>query len=136
MEDRVAQARILIVDDEEDNVQVLRRILEAEGYSNVLSTNHPEEVEELTRKIDPDLILLDIVMPRMSGQDVLRKIQEIDAGALYRPVLVLTSDHSRQAQREAWAGGAKDFLHKPLSPSEVRQRVRNLLETRMLYRIL
>ena len=136
MEDRVTQARILIVDDEEDNVQVLRRILEAEGYTNVRSTNHPEEVEQLTRELDPDLILLDIIMPRMSGQDVLRKLQEIDAGALYRPVLVLTSDHSRQAQREAWAGGAKDFLTKPLSPSEVRQRVRNLLETRMLYRIL
>jgi len=136
MEDRVTQARILIVDDEEDNVQVLRRILAAEGYTNVSSTNHPEEVEYLTREMDPDLILLDIIMPRMSGQDVLRQLQQIDEGALYRPVLVLTSDHSRQAQREAWAGGAKDFLTKPLSPSEVRQRVRNLLETRMLYRIL
>ena len=136
MEDRVAQSRILIVDDEEDNVQVLRRILEAEGYSNVVSTNHPEEVEQLTKEIDPDLILLDIVMPRLSGQDVLRQLQDIDEGSLYRPVLVLTSDHSRQAQRQAWAGGAKDFLTKPLSPSEVRQRVRNLLETRMLYRML
>jgi putative two-component system response regulator len=136
MEDRVAQARILIVDDEEDNVQVLRRILEAEGYRNVLSTNHPEDVEQLTQQLDPDLILLDVIMPRMTGQDVLRRLQEIDAGALYRPVLVLTSDHSRQAQREAWAAGAKDFLNKPLSPSEVRQRVRNLLETRMLYRML
>ncbi|MGE0159223.1 MAG: HD domain-containing phosphohydrolase [Gemmatimonadales bacterium] len=136
MEDRVAQSRILIVDDEQDNVQVLRRILAAEGYTNVLSTNHPEEVRQLTEAIDPDLILLDIVMPRMSGQDVLRELQEMDAGSLYRPVLVLTSDHSRQAQREAWAGGAKDFLTKPLSPSEVRLRVRNLLETRMLYRML
>src|SRR5688500_15493338 len=116
MEDRVAQARILIVDDEEDNVQVLRRIGEAEGYANVVSTKHQEGVEGVTREIDPDLILLDIVMPRMTGHDVLRKLQEMDAGAMYRPVLVLTSDHSRQAQREAWAGGAKDFLHKPLSP--------------------
>jgi putative two-component system response regulator len=136
MEDRVAQACILIVDDEEDNVQVLRRILGAEGYTNIRSTNHPEEVEHLTRELDPDLILLDIVMPRMSGHDVLRQLQQLDRGAMYRPVLVLTSDHSRQAQREAWAGGAKDFLTKPLSPSEVRQRVRNLLETRTLYRML
>jgi putative two-component system response regulator len=136
MEDRVAQSRILIVDDEEDNVKVLRRILEAEGYANVVSTNRPEDVEQLTQQLDPDLILLDIVMPRMDGQEVLRTLQRLDAGAMYRPVLVLTSDHSRQAQREAWAGGAKDFLNKPLSPSEVRQRVRNLLETRMLYRML
>ena len=136
IKDRVAQSRILIVDDEQDNVKVLRRILAGEGYTNVVSTNDPEEVEDLTRALDPDLILLDIVMPGMSGQEVLRRLQALDAGALYRPVLVLTSDHSRQAQREAWAGGAKDFLTKPLSPSEVRQRVRNLLETRMLYRML
>lgn len=132
----IAQARILIVDDEEDNVQVVRRILEAEGYSDIRSTNDPRDVVDLTLDFDPDLILLDIVMPGMSGQDVLRRLQEEDVHDRFRPVLVLTSDHSRQAQRDAWSGGAKDFLTKPLSPSEVRMRVRNLLETRMLYRVL
>jgi putative two-component system response regulator len=72
----------------------------------------------------------------VTGQEVLRRLQEEDVRDQFRPVLVLTSDHSRQAQRDAWAGGAKDFLTKPLSPSEVRMRVRNLLETRLLYRVL
>lgn len=133
---RIAEARILIVDDEQSNVEVVRRILEADGYFNIKKTNDPCEVAELTRTFDPDLILLDIMMPVMDGHMVLERLREPDLYSPYRPVLVLTSDHSRQAQRDAWAGGAKDFLIKPLSPSEVRTRVRNLLETRMLHRAL
>ncbi|NIQ55242.1 MAG: response regulator, partial [Gemmatimonadetes bacterium] len=75
---------------------------------------------------------LDIVMPHMSGHEVLERLQESDLYDPSRPVLVLTSDGSRQVQRDAWAAGSKDFLTKPLSPSEVRMRVRNLIETRML----
>ena len=133
MEPWIARGRILIVDDEEANVQVLRRILEADGYSEIRSTNDPRAVPELTQEFDPDVILLDAIMPCMDGHEVLRRLQEPDLHAPYRPVLVLTSDHSRQAQREAFAAGAKDFVTKPLSPSEVRLRVRNLLETRMLH---
>jgi putative two-component system response regulator len=136
MEERMAEARILIVDDEEANVQVLRRILEADGYSDIRSTNDPKSVPELTREFDPDVILLDVIMPRIDGHAVLRRLQEPDLYEPFRPVLVLTSDHSRQAQREAFSAGAKDFVTKPLSPSEVRLRVRNLLETRMLHREL
>ncbi len=136
LEDRIRKARILIVDDEEDNVQVLRHILEAEGYSDLRSTNDPIEVTDIVADFDPDLTLLDVLMPAVNGLDVLRGLQETDPQASYRPVMVLTSDHSRQAQRDAWAAGAKDFLTKPLSPSEVRLRVRNLLETRMLHREL
>jgi putative two-component system response regulator len=136
MEDRFAQARILIVDDEPDNVEVLRRILEAEGYAEIRGTNDPREVPELTLELEPDLILLDVLMPHMSGYEVLERLRQPDLHEPLRPVLVLTSDHSRQAQRDAFAAGAKDFITKPLSPSEVRLRVRNLLETRMLHRVL
>ncbi len=129
----IEQGRILIVDDEEDNVEVLRRILEADGFVNIESTNDPFEVPALVTELDPDLILLDVVMPRMNGHEVLVKLREEGAPTPYVPVLVLTSDHSRQAQRDAFSLGAKDFLTKPLSPSEVRLRVRNLLETRMLH---
>jgi putative two-component system response regulator len=136
MEERIAQARILIVDDEEANVQVLRRILEADGYSEIRSTHDPKAVPELTLGFDPDVILLDVIMPGMDGHAVLDRLREPDLYQPYRPVLVLTSDHSRQAQRDAFAAGAKDFVTKPLSPSEVRLRVRNLLETRILQREL
>jgi putative two-component system response regulator len=133
MERRIEEARILIVDDEPDNILLLSRILEAEGYTDIRSTTDPTEVAELTHGLDPDLVLLDVLMPRMDGHAVLRRLREPDLYDASRPVLVLTSDHSRQAQREAWAAGSKDFLTKPLSPSEVRMRVRNLIETRMLH---
>jgi len=136
MDGTFRNARILIVDDEEANVLVLRRILEAEGYENIRSTGDPCKVTSLTVDFDPDLILMDIVMPVMDGHAVLSRLQELDLLVPYRPVLVLTSDHSPQAQRDAWEGGANDFLTKPLSPSVVRLRVRNLLETRMLHRAL
>jgi putative two-component system response regulator len=133
MQRSIHDARILIVDDEPDNVALLRRILEADGYTDVHSTNDPRDVPALTLDLDPDLVLLDVLMPRMTGHAVLSRLREPDLHDPSRPVLVLTSDHSRQAQREAWAAGSKDFLTKPLSPSEVRMRVRNLLETRLLH---
>ena len=136
MDERISRARILVVDDEPDNVALVRRILEADGYGDVFDTQDPREVRSLIAELDPDLILLDIVMPQMDGYDVLAMLREADPDHAYRPVLVLTSDESRPAQRKAWESGAKDFLTKPLSPSEVRVRVRNLLETRMLHRVM
>jgi putative two-component system response regulator len=136
MDERISRARILVVDDEPDNVALLRRILEADGYSDVYDTRDPRRVSILVAELDPDLILLDIVMPHLDGYEVLGLLREADPEYAYRPVLVLTSDGSRPAQRKAWESGAKDFLTKPLSPSEVRVRVRNLVETRMLHRAL
>lgn len=133
MNDRMARARILVVDDEADNVQLVRRILEGEGYSDIHATQDPCQVARLVQELDPDLILLDILMPGMDGFGVLQTLRETGDAETYRPVLVLTSDSSRQVQRQAWSDGAKDFLTKPLSPSEVRLRVRNLLETRLLH---
>jgi putative two-component system response regulator len=136
LDEKLSQAGLLIVDDEEDNVQLLRRILESAGYSNIRSTNDPREVPELLREFEPDLVLLDLLMPGKDGYDVLRELCDDLPETEYRPVLVLTSDHTRDAKRRALSGGAKDFLTKPLSPAEVRLRVRNLLETRFLHRAL
>ena len=129
----INDARILIVDDEEDNVELVRRILESDGFSAIESTNDPREVADRVLDFEPDLILLDILMPHMNGYEVLGRLGEPDLEDASCPVLVLTSDHSRQAQRQAWMAGSKDYVTKPLSPSEVRMRVRNLIETRLLH---
>ncbi len=133
LEAKLPTARLLIVDDEEANVQLLRRILDGAGYTNILSTNDPRAVEGLLQEYDPDLIFLDILMPGMDGHEVLAVIREHTPASTYRPVLVLTSDHTHDAKRRALSGGAKDFLTKPLSPAEVRLRTHNLLETRFLH---
>ena len=131
--DRLPGARILMVDDEEANLQLLRRILEPAGFTSLRATTDPREAVDLCLTWDPDLVLLDIMMPGLDGFEVLEILKEHVPETVYLPVLVLTSDHTPDAKRRALSGGARDFLTKPLSPSEVRLRVRNLLETRFLH---
>ncbi len=125
-------ARILIVDDERANVQLLHGFLRASGYTHVQSTSDPTTVVALVRSFDPDLILLDLRMPGLDGFGVLEQLRPWTE-SFYLPVLVLTGDISEEAKRRSLASGARDFLHKPLNLVETRLRIRNLLETRFLH---
>ena len=133
VEDRIHAARILMVDDEKPNLELLRRILEPVGFKNLMETTDPFQVLPLCRESQPDIVLLDIAMPGKNGFEVLAEIREHIGAEDYLPVLVLTSDHSPEAKRQSLSAGAQDFLTKPLSPAEVRLRVRNLLVTRFLH---
>jgi putative two-component system response regulator len=124
--------RILVVDDEQINIQVLERILDP-GYVQITSTTDPRRAVGLFREIQPDLVLLDLRMPHLDGLELLELLSREIPTAEYLPILVLTSDSSGETKRRALSGGAKDFLTKPLSPFEVRLRVQNLLETRFLH---
>jgi putative two-component system response regulator len=125
-------ARILIVDDEVGNVDLLRRLLERSGFNRVESTNDAREAAGLYVKFRPDLILLDLHMPHMDGLAVMDELNQI-AEASYLPILMLTGDVSQEAKREALSRGAKDFLNKPFHSDEVMLRIGTLLETRFLY---
>jgi putative two-component system response regulator len=125
-------ARILVVDDEPANVDVLRRLLERSGFSRVESTNDPREAAPMYMKMRPDLILLDLHMPHMDGLAVMDELNQL-AEASYLPILMLTGDMSPEARREALSRGAKDFVNKPFHSDEVLLRIRTLLETRFLY---
>ncbi|OFW07318.1 MAG: two-component system response regulator [Acidobacteria bacterium RIFCSPLOWO2_02_FULL_67_36] len=125
-------ARILIVDDEPANIEVLRRLLERAGYHRIETTTDPRETEPLYVRLRPDLILLDLHMPEMDGLEVMDQLNQI-AEASYLPILVLTGDISQEAKQEALSRGAKDFLSKPFDNHEVLLRIATLLETRFLY---
>ena len=125
-------ARILIVDDEEQNIALLRRLLERAGFGRLESTTDPREVADLYVRFRPDLILLDLHMPHMDGLEVLDQLNQI-AEASYLPILMLTGDMSQDAKREALSRGAKDFVSKPFHTDEVLLRISTLLETRFLY---
>ncbi|MBT8397152.1 MAG: response regulator [Gemmatimonadetes bacterium] len=133
VEDHILSARILMVDDEESNLELLRRILEPVGFKDLRDTSDPFQVLPLCRQSPPDLVLLDIAMPGKNGFEVLAEIRQDMGEEEYLPVLVLTSDHSPDTKRQSLSAGAQDFLTKPLSPAEVRLRVRNLLQTRFLH---
>lgn len=125
-------ARIMIVDDEPGNVNLLKRLLERAGFHKLDSTNDPREAVALYVETRPDLILLDLHMPHLDGLAVMDRLNEI-VEASYMPILMLTGDISPEARRDALSRGAKDFVNKPFNADEVLLRIRTLLETRFLY---
>ena len=125
-------ARIAIVDDEAANVELLVRILELDGYSNIWAFTDPLEFLDACRVLPPDLVLLDLRMPELTGFEVLEHLKQAIDDFDYRPAMVITSDDDRETKQKALSSGARDFLAKPVSPVEVRLRVGNLLHTRFL----
>ena len=125
-------ARLLIVDDERDNVEVLQRILTRAGFTRIESTTDSREAASLYVRHRPDLILLDLHMPHLDGLGVMAQLAEI-AEATYLPILILSGDVTPEARREALSSGAKDFVNKPFQADEILLRIRTQLETRFLY---
>lgn len=127
------EARILIIDDHQANIEALKRILHSAGFVSVNSTTNPEIGVALVQTWSPDLVLLDLHMPGLDGFGVLEAIRPQLGGGSYLPVLMLTADSSDDTKRRALAGGVKDFLTKPFDATEALLRIENLLETRSLY---
>jgi putative two-component system response regulator len=128
--------RLLIVDDNAANVALLEQLIEGAGYTNVRSTRDPRIVAALCADWQPDLVLLDLHMPHLSGFEVLAAIADQLGESVNLPVLVLTADATSDARRRALSLGARDFVTKPLDHTEVLLRVGNLLQTRNLQRRL
>jgi PAS domain S-box-containing protein len=132
-ESEILEASILIVDDQEINVSLLEQMLREAGYARVASTTNPQEVCALHRRNRYDLILLDLQMPGMDGFQVMEGLKTSDADS-YLPVLVITAQPGHKLR--ALRAGARDFVSKPFDLVEVKTRIRNMLEVRLLYRKL
>lgn len=131
-----ADARILVVDDQDANLRLLRGILKREGYVNVVITADSRDVADICVAFRPDLILLDLMMPDLDGFQVMQQLTPTIPNGSYLPILVLTADISPETKMRALSLGAKDFLTKPFDHTEVLLRIKNLLETRFLYQQL
>ncbi len=129
----VFNARILIVDDQPVNVQLLEQLLADTGYTRTTSTTRPQEVCALHGEDPFDLILLDLKMPGMDGFEVMHAIKTLHP-EMYLPVIVLTAEPGHTLQ--ALQAGAKDFISKPFDLVEVKTRIYNMLEVRLLYKQL
>ena len=127
----IRRARILVVDDEPVNVQLLEYLLKTTGYENVTSTNDPRQVVSLHLKHRFDLIILDLHMPGMDGFDVMEALKPLESDS-WLPVLVVTAEPDKKLA--ALEAGARDFIGKPFDTVEVMTRIRNLLEVRLLHR--
>ena len=124
--------RILVVDDNPLNVLVTERMLAAAGYSNVESTRDPSLVVSLYRHQPPDLILLDLHMPEVSGFQVMAALAKLPQRGPPPPILVVSADSSTESRRRALSYGAIDFVTQPFDRSELELRVRNHLHARRL----
>ncbi len=126
-----APARILVVDDTALNVKLLADLLGAQGY-DVLTASSGRQALALLEKEDLDLVLLDVVMPEMSGYEVCRKIRANAATGIL-PVVMVTALDPGEERIKGIEAGADDFLTKPINQAELLARVRSLLRVRELY---
>ena len=130
-ETTLKEAHILLVDDEVASTCLMTNFLNRIGYTQLESINDSTCVFQRIDTFAPDLILLDLAMPGLSGFEILNALRA-DRRNEQIPVLVLTGDPSAQNKRRALAAGATDLLVKPFDPSEVSMRIRNLLQARFL----
>ncbi|HMO15482.1 MAG TPA: response regulator [Pirellulaceae bacterium] len=124
--ERTKGAKIMIIDDEPLIIRVVRRFLQSSGYSRFIEITDAARAIDSIRLHRPDLILLDINMPGISGLDILRKRQELDE-AIFTPVIILSADADAAIKHEALELGATEFLKKPVDPSDLILRVQNAL---------
>jgi putative two-component system response regulator len=131
--DVVKRSKILIVDDQEGNVNLLLSILREQGFLGLQSLTDARLVLPLFLDFQPDLVLLDLRMPHIDGLSLLKQLRSRIPESAYLPFLIITGDLSQRTRQAALSLGAKDFLTKPINPAEAVLRMYNLLETRFLY---
>ena len=129
----LTNSRILIVDDQTDNLRVLATVLEFAGYTNVTCLSDSRQLLQIFQEFQPDLVLLDLHMPHVDGLAAMDQLATVVPEDDYLPILILTGDNTSQAKEKALSHGAHDFLSKPLNRTEVQLRVKNLLQTRHLH---
>ncbi len=126
-----APAKILVVDDEPKNVKLLADLLTAKGYTTVTASSGREALAKVEGE-QPDLVLLDVVMPEMSGYEVCQKIRENPSTEML-PVILVTALDPGEERAKGLDSGADDFLTKPINLVELLARVRSLLRIKELY---
>jgi DNA-binding response OmpR family regulator len=124
---------VLVVEDEQSFIDALEIGLPREGFKVTVARDGPEALR-MFDAVRPDLVLLDLNMPELDGFAVLQQIRKLVPAGEFLPVLALTGYNAAETRSKAIAAGASDFLGKPFDNVEVMLRIRNLLQTRFLYK--
>ncbi len=133
--DRSYSKNIMIVDDEPANLKLLDRMLQQQGYRHLTLIDDPFQVLPRYKMLRPELILLDINMPGMSGFDVMKKLFALE-DPLLPPIVIITAQDSREFRLQALSSGARDFITKPFDRNELLMRVHNLLDAQLAHLLL
>jgi two-component system, sensor histidine kinase and response regulator len=130
-------AKILIVDDKQSNIDVLTGLLDAKGFKSYVATKDSRQVMTLFEEFKPDILLLDLNLPFVNGFEVMEQLNDnIRDNNNYLPILILTADVSQESKQKALTSGASDFLTIPFDLIEADIRINNLLKSRYLYQQL
>ncbi|MEI8372292.1 MAG: diguanylate cyclase [Planctomycetota bacterium] len=121
-----ADGKVMIVDDEPINIKVVQKYLKLAGYQHIVGVTDPRTVLSRISEEQPDLVLLDIMMPEVSGLEILEQIRA-DRQWAYLPVIVVTASDNEETKVQALELGATDFLGKPVNSTDLLPRVRNAL---------
>ena len=116
----------MIVDDEPINIKVVQKYMCDAGYSNFVTTSDSREALDLIRREQPDVLVLDVMMPHVSGLHILEAVRA-DIQLCHLPVLILTATADDDTRLHALDLGATDFLNKPVKAAELLPRIRNAL---------
>src|SRR4051794_19124203 len=116
----------MIVDDEPVNVKVVRKYLQIAGYTDFITTSESPAAMSMIHRDKPDIILLDVMMPQISGLKILQDVRS-DPELAHLPVIILTASTDAETKRSALELGATDFLAKPVDAQDLVPRVRNCL---------
>ena len=127
----LSKMKLLIVDDEPSNVALLEEILAESGYTRSQSVTDSRKALDVCEEFDPDIVLLDLMMPHVDGFTILKALRTHETDA-HLPIVVLTADISEETKRRALTVGATDFILKPFDQVEVLLRIHNLLDRRRL----
>lgn len=128
------EARILVVDDDRDMLALYESILKSAGYTHVRSTPDPHGVLTLFVEFDPDLLILDVMMPQLDGLQLLGILQQASRNSLALPILVATAYPTAENRYASLCRGAVEFLEKPFDRREFVLRIHNLLRIRLAIR--
>ncbi|MET0852292.1 MAG: response regulator [Candidatus Rokuibacteriota bacterium] len=126
-----APAKVLVVDDTPQNVKLLADLLSVKGYAVVTAASGPEALDKVEAE-RPDIVLLDVMMPQMSGYEVCKRIRDNPATGIL-PVVMVTALDPAQERIKGLDAGADDFLTKPVNHAELLARVRSLVRVKQLY---
>ena len=134
--DALPNSSILVIEDCEATGRYYRRLLTKAGFSEVTVVRDPRNAMDSFQQVNPDLVMLDLHMPHVSGYSVLEQIGERVPEGTYMPVLVITGDMEPDVRVRCLSAGARDFLSKPFRADELVVRVNNLLKDRHLHRFM
>ena len=130
--EKILKAKILIVGDNSVSILSIEKLLRVSGYFNIRTSTDLREILQLFKDYQPDLILLDLQMPKFNGYQVIEQLNKVKEDE-YLSLIVITANNDQVTRLKALTMGAKDFISKPFDYTEVLIRVRTMLELHCLH---